>query len=267
MAPVNRLDASRASASTLQPHQEPNSDSYDLINIDDELKRLSAATQELLGQFRAPTDASPSESSPALIDPDEFELLRLENEELRARIQELEGAPNGKGMDHWRERQKEYESLLEEKSEVIRTLHLKLQDIQETVNIGECPAAPEPPPSTSASRLGQAEEILRLKRDLEEQRKQLEQDEQDMMTQMRQMEMTMARERAELARHRQEVQRLQADLAREIEQSSRDPELRERLNTLTRRSNTSPATAPADKPAPPSEQQKSSGFFRRIFGK
>jgi uncharacterized protein with PIN domain len=267
MAPVNRLDASRASASTLHSHQEPNSDSYDLIDIDDELKRLSAATQELLGQFREPGAEMPA-PAPVIIDPDEFELLRMENDDLKARIQELETAASGKGEQIWRERQKEYESLLEEKSEVIRTLHLKLQEIQESVNIGEAPVS-EPPPSISASRIGQAEEILRLKRELEEQRQQLQQDEEDMMSQMRQMEMVMARERAEMARQRQEVQRLQADLAREIEQTSRDPELRERLNTLTRRTspNLTAATAAVAKPAPETDQQKSSGFFRRIFGK
>jgi hypothetical protein len=111
--------------------------------------------------------------------------------------------------------------LVEEKSEVIRGLHQKIQEAQQAQEsaIG-VESAPAGGASCSGTRLGQAEEILRLKRELEQQRRQLEQDEQDMMTQMRQMEMTMAKERAGLARQQQEVQRLQADLAREIENSS-----------------------------------------------
>jgi hypothetical protein len=86
-----------------------------------------------------------------------------------------------------------------------------------------------------------------------------------MMTQMRQMEITMAKERAEMARQRQEVQRLQADLAREIEQSSRNPELKERLNNLRRPQEPKPASGAAPV-AGAKPEQKTSGFFRRIFG-
>jgi hypothetical protein len=265
MAPAKRLGASRASTATLAPQDEPakQSDSYELIDLDDELKRLSAATQELLGEFG---HSEPHQAPPAEEENIELELLRLENEELKVRIQELEAIASGKGEELWRERQKEYESLLEEKSEVIRTLHLKIQDLQDSVDLGESSPSAPAPVGTSASRLGQAEEILRLKRELEEQRQQLHQDEEDMMTQMRQMEMTMARERAEMARQRQEVQRLKADLARDVEQSGRDPELRERLSTLTRRQSNPNPPEPGEKPGTTPDAQKSSGFFRRIFG-
>jgi hypothetical protein len=66
-----------------------------------------------------------------------------------------------------------------------------------------------------------------------------------------------------MARQRQEVQRLQADLTREIEQSSRDPELKERLNSLRRTQEPKPTAAA---PAAARPEQKSSGFFRRMFG-
>lgn len=264
MAPVKRVDAARASAATLAPH-EPDIDageSYELTDLEEELKRLSAVNQELLDEFHQP-EASESAAAPA----EDVEALRLENIELKARIEELEAIASGQGEELWLERQREYEMLLEEKSEVIRGLHQQMQDMQESVSLGDGPAPA--PAMTSATRLGQAEEILRLKRELEEQRRQLEQDEEDMMAQMRQMEMTMARERAEMARQKQEVQRLQADLTREIEQSSRDPELRERLNTLRRRSDPKPVP-PTDKPVAatptPKPEQKSSGFFRRMFG-
>jgi hypothetical protein len=258
MAPAKRLDAPRASADS----SIAESDSYDLLDLDDELKRLSAATQELLGEFRPPASSEPESDLEV-----ELELYRMENDELRARIAELEANASGKGDANWQERQKEYESLLEEKSEVIRNLHLQIQELEESVDLGG--SAPVCPSSgnVSGSRLGQAAEIMRLKRDLEEQRLQLKQDEQDMIAQMREMELTMARERAEMARQRQELQRMKTDLAREVEQTSRDPELRERLNTLSRR--TSPnLTAPVEKQAPkPEPPQKTSGFFKRIFGK
>lgn len=263
MAPVQRLDAARASVASLSHHDSATceSDSYNLIDFEDELKRLSTANQELLEEIHHQNAEDPG---PA--DPVEVELLRLENAQLRSRIQELEALETGAIEELWLERQREYELLLEEKSEVIRGLHQKIQDSQESVSIAD-----GPPPSSGATgtRLGQAEEIMRLKRELEDQRRQLEQDEEDMMGQMRQMEMTMAKERAEMARQKQEVQRLQADLAREIEQSGRDPELRERLHSLRRRTDPKPAAATiaTEKPAAvaPSEQQSSS-FFRRIFG-
>jgi len=258
MAPVNRLDAARASAVALSPDEPQTGDenSFDLTDFEEEMRRLSAANQELLDEFHHQDAPVPTSENG-----DDLEHLRQENAVLKMRVEELEALASGKGEELWQERQTEYEMLLEEKSEVIRGLHQHIQEMQETVAIGE---TPQPNVAASGTGLGQAQEILRLKRELEDQRRQLEQDEQDMISQMRQMEMSMAKERAEMARQRQEVQRLRADLAREIEQSSRDPELRERLNTLRRHSDPRP-TAPSDKPAEKLEQ-KSSGFFRRIFG-
>jgi myosin heavy subunit len=258
MAPVNRLDAVHASAATLahpNVREFGDADQFEMTDFEAELKRLSAANQELLDEFH-PVDAKEEASD----DGAELAELRRENADLKARIEELEALVSGQSEELWLERQREYEMLLEEKSEVIRALHQKIHEAQESVNLG---AGPPSSLGTSATRLGQAEEIMRLKRELEEQRRQLEQDEEDMMAQMRQMELTMAKERAEMARQRQEVQRQQSDLAREIEQSSRDPELRERLNTLRRQSDPK-LKPPTDQPPPPA--QKSSGFFRRMFG-
>jgi hypothetical protein len=249
MAPVKRLDAEHASTATLA-HAGDDTDQFDVGDFEAELRRLSVANQELLHEFQHGDASSVGDA----------EQSRCEIASLRARVHELEAGESSQGEASWLERQREYEMLLEEKSEVIRALHQKIQDAAESVDLG---SGPPPSAGASASRLGQAEEILRLKRELEAQRRQLEQDEEEMMTQMRQMEMQMARERAEMARQRQEVQRLKADLEREIEQSSRDPELRERLNTLRRQSDPKPVAATESTPLP---QQKSSGFFRRMFG-
>lgn len=247
----------------------PHQDELAVLNdFEDELNRLSAENQQLLDEFQNADDAQANCAidQAAFLAPahgEELDVLRLENAELRARVQELEALGTGQSEDAWLERQREYEMLLEEKSEVIRGLHQKMQEMQEAQESaigGDTPV--QPCPGGSSTRLGQAEEILRLKRELEEQRKQLEQDEEDMMAQMREMELSMAKERAEMARQRQEVQRLQSDLNREIEQSGRDPELKERLNNLRQ---ARPKSA-AEHPARAADQQKSSGFFRRIFG-
>ncbi len=255
MAPVINMKEARASSDESTYNGE---ESLSLGDFEAELRRLSAANEELLGEFQT-QDAEPHDCG-APLDPDELEALRLENAELRLRVQELEALASGQGEELWMERQREYEMLLEEKSEVIRTLHSKMQEMQESAG----PSAPTSAGLTTG--VGQAEEILRLKRELEDQRRQIEQDEQEMMSQMRQMEMQMARERAEMARQRQEMQRLKSDLDREIEANSRDPQLRERLQTLARPKTVSSIPQGAASPAEPPAAQKSSGFFRRIFG-
>lgn len=268
MATVNPIDTMRASPS-VAPANDKKDGADDLLALNDleeELKRLSAVNEQLLEEFHQMEvePASAVDLAAPHADADELERMCQENAALKARVQELEALRAGQGEELWLERQREYEVLLEEKSEVIRSLHQKIheaQQAQESAIGGE--SAPAGGASCSGTRLGQAEEILRLKRELEEQRRQLEQDEQDMMVQMRQMEMTMAKERAGLARQQQEVQRLQADLAREIENSSRDPELRERLQSLRRTQESKPAAAV--KTAQPNGQTNS-GFFRRIFG-
>ena len=242
-------------------HAGTDYDASALADFSDELKRLSEVNQELLGTLRS--------DEPREAGDDEAALLRLENAELRARVEELEHLlqRGGGTEDVWAERQREYEALLEEKSEVIRALHLRIQDMQEAVSH---PAPGDAPP---------AEDLYRLKEELEEERRRLQEDEEAMTTQMREMEMAMARDRAELARQRSEVQRMHADLTREIELASRDPGLRDRLNNLRRQTEApkkpsgpvptvQPAQAQAAPPAPTESgrPQQSSGFFRRIFG-
>ena len=89
------------------------------------------------------------------------------------------------------EQQREYENLLEEKSELIRSLHRKLHEQQER---------PAPP-----ANVPREEELLALSEELERDRHQLKEDEEALMQQMGQMEVQMSRERAELARHAHRV--------------------------------------------------------------
>lgn len=260
MALLNRMDALCAPVSGPSPHfRDGGADSLEFDDFDAEMKRLSAANDELLRDVLS--DDTPV--APAHDDREELTLIRLENAELKARVQELEALAAGQGEELWQERQREYEMLLEEKSEVIRNLHQQMQEMHESVSLGETAPASQ---AGSGIKVGQAEEILRLKREMEEQRKQLEQDEADMMAQMRQMEVAMAKDRAEMARQRQEVQRQKAELAREIENAARDPELQERLKNLRRPESRASFTQPSADPPPAKPDQKSSGFLRRIFG-
>jgi hypothetical protein len=209
------------------------------------------------------------------------EQLRAENEELRSLVIELEQAlhhhGHGGGED-FEARQREYEALLEEKSELIRGLHRKVQAMEK--ELAERQAAPAPAPKEERKPSGPApreEELMALSEELERERKQLKEDEDALMDQMREMEVQMARERAELARQRNELQRLQAEIRHELELAARDATLRERLAPLQRRHHDITArkgAAPAQQqqqqaqqqPQQEQEKKKGSGLFRRLFG-
>ena len=234
-----------------------------------EMQRLANGNRDL----RAAAGLEPDSAQPG--DSEELQRLRGENAELRQRVEELEMVllERPEGEEDWGERQREYEALLEEKSEVIRSLHQKIQELREAAV--SAPSAPRGGPVDP----GAQQQMLAMKRELEEARAQLEEDEEALMQQMRQMEMTMSRERAELARQRNELQRLHNDLRHEMEQAARDAELRERLQPLQRRqqevTSRRPSlveiNVPAPEPAKPDNQtpppkKPGSGLFRRLFG-
>jgi DNA repair exonuclease SbcCD ATPase subunit len=292
MANVTQLDPNRTGVSGPPrhtpsddtPRNEPADANAARAGETRDMQRMAKENAQLLGNLR-------SRAEPA--DAADLNALRDENAELRAKLQELEQLIQGPdGIEAaWTERQREYEALLEEKSEVIRGLYLKIQELQsgpaavspaEAANAAatDLPAT-SPPPTDLAATDVSAKEVLDLQRQLEEERRQLKDDEEMLMGQMRDMEMAMARDRAELARHRAELQRLHSDLARELENANRDSGLRERLLALTRRPPPEPvkakspvpgtrapgSKAPGEPAGPAGETKKSnSGFFRRMFG-
>jgi hypothetical protein len=197
-----------------------------------ELERLAAANRELLSS--AGLEGSKGAGAPAEADAPEQELteVRAENGRLRTRIEQLELQLVDAAQEReatWAEHQKEYEALLEEKSEVIRGLHVSLQELRQQA--GDEPAAPAEGAESSA----QGQELETLREQLEKERRQLREDEQAVEEQMKQMELAMSRERVEIARQRTELQRLQNDLKHELELAVRDAALRERLAPLQRR--------------------------------
>lgn len=201
----------------------------------------------------------------------DLEFLQAENAALRTTIGQLEkqmAEAARLAEESLAERQKEYESLLEEKSEVIRILHRKLQEVLERP-IGATP---------------REDELLALSEELERERRQLKEDEESLTAQMRDMEVQMSKERAELARQGSELLRLQSELRHELALAGRDAALRERLAPLQRRhqeltnrrgSGPPPDSAQAppkarDTPDAPAEapppKRKESGLFSRLFG-
>jgi hypothetical protein len=214
----------------------------------------------------------------------EIEQLRGENVLLRDTVSELEKLLEEKlqAEEGWSQLQKEHEALLEEKSEVIRELHLKLQErLAPAIAPSAAPPSAVPREPTAAPR---EEELLALSEELENERRQLKEDEEALMAQMREMEVQMSRERAELARQRNDLQRLHSEIRHELELATRHGALRERLLPLQRRhqemlhpeqpregpSPTAAGTAvvpahegPSLSDAPPRD---GSGLFRRLFG-
>ena len=256
-------------------------------------------------QSRQETDQPPMGSN---ADVPEIDILRQENVELREHAEELERLLNeaqkkGPPPD---DQQKEMEALLEEKSDVIRQLHLKIKELQANP-AASAPGGAEPSPQEGGKSelieqlqekieelqakpvpaTPREEELLALHEELEEERRQLKEDEESLMQQMRQMEVQMSRERAEMARQRSELQRLHNDIRHELELASREAELRDRLQPLQRRhqemthrkgaepireATPPPTPAPAPSPrqngTPPQKPgaRDKSGLFKRLFG-
>jgi len=272
-------------------------------NRADNDRRLQAAIDAINGRLRGaePVPAAPirgvwreealppSAEGPA--EAPDVERVQAENEELRMEIGELRQlldestaravapADDQDGdVASLREEKKAFEDLLDEKTELIRTLHLKIQELDK-----QAASRPAAAPNEN-DLLALSDELERERcqldqerRRLEEDRRQLKDDEQSMMTQMREMEVQMAKERAEMARQRNELQRLHSEIRHEIEVAQRDGLLNERLKTLSRKhqevSNRKGAApeagkqnAPADANPPPQAPKKDSSILRRFFG-
>jgi hypothetical protein len=213
----------------------------------------------------------------------ELNLLQNENAQLRKLCSELEQAlheasqfPEQQGVD---ERLREYEALLEEKSDTIRQLHQELQNAHSIVADMEAQlneALENKPPAGPAPG---EQELLTLSEELERERRQLQEDEQTLMEQMRVMEVSMARERAEMARQRNDLARLQSDIRHELERLEKSgaavrkmEELKRQFADATNRRGLA-VSAPTNQSAakePPQQQQsppkKDNGLMGRLFG-
>lgn len=205
----------------------------------------------------------------------EVEKAKKENDLLRKHVVELGSKLQADTPTAWKEQQREFDQLLQEKTEVIRRQHMQIQELQDALQAG---------PAVGGVS---TEELERKQQELLDLEQRLLSDQDSLGRQAREMEMSMAKERAELARQRAEIQRLQTDLQREMELASRDPGLRERLANLQRRPDGRPRTVNslpdvAGAPTPPprrpvtmqainlddpaAEDSQKPGLFRRLFG-
>jgi DNA repair exonuclease SbcCD ATPase subunit len=225
----------------------------------------------------------PAASAP-VGDPLELEGLRAENTELRSIIAELRQLVDEaatKGEETWAERQKEYETLLDEKTETLRVQAEKIQELE---------SRPPPGPATPKEEelLAMSEELERERctlqqerRQVEEDRNQLAEDEQTMTQQMREMEVQMAKERADMARQKTELQRIHDEIRHELEKIERNGQLNQRLGQLRQRYQEVSARSGSDSSAavqglPPASaesegpktdpKKRDSGLLRRFFG-
>ena len=220
---------------------------------------------------------------------EELELLRSENSQLRILCGELEQALHEATQltgdaAAAEDRLREYEQMMEEKSETIRHLHQQLQEAQALLEEAENKAQEQPRHTGPVPR---EEELLSLSEELERERKQLQEDEQSLMEQMRQMEMSMARERAEMARQRNDLQRLYGEIRHELERLERNgalqnkmDELKAKLQDASTRRGAAPASGSFARPAtqsalpsmpqqpqqPPQGAPTKGSFMGRLFG-
>jgi chromosome segregation ATPase len=155
--------------------------------------------------------------------------LRSENEALRASIAELRQRlenPGAPSQGSWEDREREFETILEEKSEEIRLLYMQIQELERKSDDQEEPAARGASRGNDEELNALAEELAQDKGRLDEEREQLrterEQvraDEEDLERRMQEMELQTAKSRADLVRQRNELQRLYNEVRAELEQA------------------------------------------------
>lgn len=260
----------------------------------DEIENTSAEENEsILAALRAEqglaAEPEPTpEPEPVEDDPQAVAEMTEENERLRgiiAELRQLLDETTAKGNESSGERETEYAAMLEEKTEVIRSLYARIEELDGILGGGSS-APVETGDDGRADLSAMSDELERERcaleqerRRLEDDRRQLREDEESMMRQMREMELQMARERAELARQRNELQRLHSEIRHELELAQRDAAVNERLRMLHRgrqeaaEARAAEAAKQAPKPTKKSDQNSKKppesgggGMFRRFFG-
>lgn len=183
--------------------------------------------------------------------PQQVEALKKDNERLRQiveqarqRVQQAE-----KDAELWQAREKEYENMLEEKSELIRQLNQQLR---------AQPVAQKDGPSE--------DELVALHQELQRERQIMEDDRAALEEQFRTLELQMAKERADIAKQRSEVQRLQAEFKRQMDILERESKVRGDMGEFIRlreeiqsiqsggRPASRPTPAPGSSPTPVPQQ-------------
>jgi hypothetical protein len=254
--PVGAIDSSIRSGLTKQTRHTKNDECHPKSTNGRKISGAKAEDVSMCDSKELPTSNN-------LVD-----RLRGENLDLRERIAMLEEQLVDKGISGIDSAEGEYTRLLEEKTDVIRELHLKIQELQATTTEQARHQAAELPNET---------DLIALSEELERERKQLQEDERALMQQMRVLEVQMSLERAELARQRADVERLHYQVQHELELANKEASMRERLLPLMQQrqgllrngSAAPPPRTPKNgepKPVPSQASGTGSGLFRRLFG-
>jgi chromosome segregation ATPase len=167
--------------------------------------------------------------------------LRAENEKLRATIAELRqrldsaSAPQGS----WEDREREFEATLEEKSEEIRLLYMKIQELERKYEEEASPPPPRITRGTDEEINALAEELAADQARLEEEREQVRvereqtrSEEEDLERRMLEMELQTAKSRADLVRQRNDLQRVYNEVRAELEQAKAGGAMSDRVRLL-----------------------------------
>lgn len=168
--------------------------------------------------------------------------LRVDNEKLRNTIQEMrqqldQAAAQDQGG--WEERERHFESQLEDKSEEIRMLYIRIQELEREHGGGGGGAPSGRVDDDERSALleelqREEQQLAESKQTLEDERRQIREDEEDLMRRMREMELQTAKSRAELVRTRNELQVLHNEVRAELEQAQQTGANVERVRSLQR---------------------------------
>lgn len=227
-----------------------------------------ATLEDLLKEAPSPS----SNGEPASV---QVEELRRENERLRMNLEQLRNraAQFEREGELWRAREKEYEMMLEEKSELIRQLHQEARVQQPVAKSTDGPSE---------------DELVALHQELQRERAMLEEDRLALEEQFRQSEIQMSKERAEIAKLRADVNRMQNEVKRQMEILEREAKvrgemsnfmrLREELQTNANRTpggrpTPTPGSSPTpipdlpamDRRAPEGGQKSRASFFGGLF--
>jgi len=169
--------------------------------------------------------------------------MRAENDKLRAAIEELQqqlDVATAPQQGSWEDREREFESTLEEKSEEIRLLYMQIQELERKKE------EEAPPPRVSGRGTDEeinalAEELAADQSRLEEEREQvrvereqIRADEEDLERRMQEMELQTAKSRADLVRQRNDLQRIYNEVRAELEQAKQGGAMSDRVRLLER---------------------------------
>lgn len=173
---------------------------------------------------------------------EKIERLRAENEQLQALIAELRQQVDeavGNTQETFAKREEEFEALLEEKSEELRTLFIRIQQTERERAGAAAAHAASPAGRMDEERVSVWADIQREhaaleqeRQRLEEERRQLREDEESMMQRMREMELQVAKSRTDMVRQRNEMQQLHNEVRAELEKAQQTGTSLDRVRSL-----------------------------------